>query len=163
MYYQHAAEAPDFKRKISRATPHPYIPDAQTRIRELQNFLVPEHPGYQPEEQHENIKAAIAHYENGYDGILLVRFVHGKIVSEEYAYKGGSFTHWEEVDTLKTRYADEELLTDGRDWGTSSHRKLEEVSEQAETTRILSETPSSSLMLYVNLTSAPDDRVAGLR
>ena len=47
------------KIEFSPAMPIPLVFDVQKRIEQLQSFLDPNDPNYQPEEQHTNIKAVI--------------------------------------------------------------------------------------------------------
>ena len=76
--------------KFSPAIPFPAPFDVQRRIQQLRSFLDPNHPNYQREEQHINIKAAIQLYEDGkIDGIEEVFIKDGKIVSREEVFKGG--------------------------------------------------------------------------
>lgn len=56
---------------------------------QLRTYLDPNHPDYQREYQHVNIKAAIRLYEEGkIDGTQSVYLSDGKIVSREEALKG---------------------------------------------------------------------------
>jgi len=70
--------------------------DVQEHLQELRSYLDPNHPDYQPEQQHTKIKAAIMLYEDGkIDGVEQVFIKDGKVVPEEEAFKGGSWS-WNE-------------------------------------------------------------------
>ena len=63
--------------------------DIPKRIEELRGYLDPNNPEYQPEQQHINIKAAIALYESGaIDGIQEVYIMDGKIVPQWRIFQG---------------------------------------------------------------------------
>lgn len=56
--------------EFAPAIPIPYVVDVKERIKELESFLNPNNPKYEPERQHTNIRAAIKLYEEGkIDGI----------------------------------------------------------------------------------------------
>ena len=76
--------------KFSPAIPLPVPFDVQKRIQQLRSYLDPNHPDYQREQQHVNIKAIIRLYEEGkIDGMKQVYIKDGQIVSREEALKGG--------------------------------------------------------------------------
>lgn len=76
------------KIEFSPAWSAPIQFDVQKRIQQLRNYLDPNHPEYQREQQHVNIKAIIKLYEEGkIDGITQVWIKDGKIVSKEEARK----------------------------------------------------------------------------
>jgi hypothetical protein len=59
------------------------------RIEELRNYLDPKHSSYQPERQHNNIRAAIKLYERGQiDGTEQVFIKDGKIVTKKEIFEG---------------------------------------------------------------------------
>jgi len=75
--------------EFSPAIPIPLVFDVQKRIEQLQSFLDPNDPNYQPEEQHTNIKAVIKLYEDGkLDGHQPLTIMDGKIVTLQEAFKG---------------------------------------------------------------------------
>ncbi len=66
--------------KFAPAIPMPVPFDVQKRIQTLRSYLDPNHPDYQRETQHVNIKAAIRLYEDGkINGIEQVFIKDGKI------------------------------------------------------------------------------------
>jgi hypothetical protein len=70
--------------------------DVQNRLQVLREYLNPNSPNYQPQNQHVNIKATIKLYEDGkIDGIEQVFIMDGKVVSWEDMFKGTSWT-WSE-------------------------------------------------------------------
>ncbi|OBT82249.1 hypothetical protein VE02_09206 [Pseudogymnoascus sp. 03VT05] len=85
--------------EFSPATPIPLVIDTKARIKELQCYLDPNNPEYEPERQHVNIRAAIKLYEEGkIDGIQRTTIIDGKIVPFEDVVKskaafwiGGTF------------------------------------------------------------------------
>ncbi|KFY15433.1 hypothetical protein V492_01986 [Pseudogymnoascus sp. VKM F-4246] len=82
------------KVEFSPAIPIPLVFDVEGRIKELQGYLDPSNPDYQPEWQHENIRAVIKLYEEGkIDGIQRTTIINGKIASYEDAFtsKTGSW------------------------------------------------------------------------
>jgi hypothetical protein len=82
--------------EFSPAIPLPAPYDIEKRIQQLRNYLDPNHPDYQPEQQHTNIKAAIKLYEDGkIDGWKPVYITDGKIVPKEEIFRGGSWS-WSE-------------------------------------------------------------------
>jgi hypothetical protein len=82
--------------EFSPVIPLPIPFDVQERLQELRSYLDPNHPDYQPEQQHTNIKAAIKLYEDGeIDGVEQVFIKDGKVVPEEETFKGGSWS-WNE-------------------------------------------------------------------
>ena len=82
--------------EFSPVIPLPIPFDVQERLQELRSYLDPNHPDYQPEQQHTNIKAAIKLYEDGkIDGVEQVFIKDGKIVPEEETFKGGAWC-WNE-------------------------------------------------------------------
>jgi hypothetical protein len=82
--------------EFSPVIPLPIPFDVQKRIQELRSYLDPNHPDYQPKQQHTNIKAAIKLYEDGkIDGVEQIFIKDGKIVPEEETFKGGSWS-WNE-------------------------------------------------------------------
>jgi hypothetical protein len=77
------------KIQFSPAIPMPIPFDVKKRIEQLRTYLDPNHPDYQREYQHVNIKATIKLYEEGkIDGTQEVYIRDGKIVSREEALKG---------------------------------------------------------------------------
>jgi hypothetical protein len=78
-------------------TPLPVPLDIQERIQQLRNYLTPDHPQYEREEQHLNIRAAIKLYEDGkLDGLGRVCIMEGKVVSMDEMFKGTAWA-WIEV------------------------------------------------------------------
>ena len=74
--------------EFSPATPFPLVVDVQARIKELQGYLDPNNPEYEPERQHVNIRAAIKLYEEGkIDGIQRTTIIDGKIAPFEDVVK----------------------------------------------------------------------------
>ncbi len=83
--------------EFSPATPIPRVFDVQARIKALEGYLDPANPNYEPERQHDNIRAAIKLYKEGkIDGIQRTTIIDGKIARFEDAFtsKSGS---WIEV------------------------------------------------------------------
>jgi hypothetical protein len=81
------------KIEFSPAIPIPLVFDVQKRIAELQSFLDPDNPHYQPEGQHTNIRAIIKLYSDGkLDGVGRghgeLTFMHGKVVTLQEALQG---------------------------------------------------------------------------
>ncbi|OBT82250.1 hypothetical protein VE02_09205 [Pseudogymnoascus sp. 03VT05] len=77
------------------AMPIPPVFDVEARIKDLQGFLNPSNPNYQPKRQHVNIRAVIKLYEEGkLDGLQRTTFIDGKIDPYEEAFtaKSGSWT-----------------------------------------------------------------------
>ena len=82
--------------EFSPVIPLPIPFDVQERLQELRSYLDPNHPDYQPEQQHINIKAVIKLYEDGkIDGVEQVYIKDGKIVPKKEIFKGGSWS-WNE-------------------------------------------------------------------
>ncbi|KFY81690.1 hypothetical protein V500_11186 [Pseudogymnoascus sp. VKM F-4518 (FW-2643)] len=80
--------------EFSPAIPIPFVFDVQARIKALQSYLDPNNPDYQPERQHENIRAVIKLYEEGkIDGLKRTTIIDGKIAHFEEAFtsKTGSW------------------------------------------------------------------------
>ena len=74
----------------------------------LRSYLDPNHPDYQPEQQHINIKAAIRLYEDGeIDGMKQVYIKNGKIVPREEIFKEGKSSSKIERFSLKKRFSKE--------------------------------------------------------
>jgi hypothetical protein len=83
------------KAEFSPSMPITPVFDVQARIKELQGFLDPSNPNYQPERQHKNIRAVIKLYEEGkIDGLKRTTIIDGKIVPYKAAFesKSGSWT-----------------------------------------------------------------------
>jgi hypothetical protein len=79
------------KIEFSPAVPMPVPFDVRKRVQQLHSYLDPNHPDYEPEYQHGNIKTAIKLYEEGkIDGMQRVYVKDGKIVSRAEAFKGPS-------------------------------------------------------------------------
>ena len=79
--------------EFSPVIPLPIPFDVQERLQELRSYLDPNHPDYQPEQQHTNIKAAIKLYEDGkIDGVEQVFIKDGKIVPREEIFKGSPWS-----------------------------------------------------------------------
>jgi hypothetical protein len=77
--------------EFSPAIPWPQPPDIQKRIQELRDYLDPNNPNCQPEQQHSNIKAAIKLYQDGkIDGVEQVFLMDGKVVPREEIFNGDS-------------------------------------------------------------------------
>ena len=77
--------------EFSPAIPWPQPPDIQKRIQELRDYLDPNNPNCQPEQQHSNIKAAMKLYQDGkIDGVEQVFLMDGKVVSREEIFNGDS-------------------------------------------------------------------------
>jgi hypothetical protein len=83
--------------QFSPAIPIPAAPvDIKKRIQELHDYLDPNSPNCQPEQQHINIKAAIKLYEDGkIDGVEQVHITNEKVVSKE-EWRGRSSWGWSE-------------------------------------------------------------------
>jgi hypothetical protein len=82
--------------EFSPVIPLPIPFDVEERIQELRDYLDPNNPDYQPEQQHTNIKAAIRLYEDGkIDGVEHVFIVDGKVVPEDEIYTTPSWTWFE--------------------------------------------------------------------
>ncbi|OBT40247.1 hypothetical protein VE00_09727 [Pseudogymnoascus sp. WSF 3629] len=74
--------------EFAPATPIPLVIDTKARIKELQGYLDPNNPKYEPERQHVNIRAAIKLYEEGkIDGIQRITIIDGKITPFEDVVK----------------------------------------------------------------------------
>jgi hypothetical protein len=81
--------------EFSPAIPFPVPFDVQKRIQE-RSYLDPNHPHYQPEQQHTNIKAAIKLYEDGkIDGVEKVFIMDGKVVPKGEIFTGKAWS-WSE-------------------------------------------------------------------
>jgi hypothetical protein len=90
------------KIEFAPAIPMPFVRDVQERIQQLRNYLDPNHPQYEREEQHVNIKAAIKLYEDGkIDGLQHVYIMEGKIVTRKEVFKKGMVWAWFEVYSFK--------------------------------------------------------------
>ncbi|KFY82052.1 hypothetical protein V500_10865 [Pseudogymnoascus sp. VKM F-4518 (FW-2643)] len=88
--------------EFSPATPFPLVVDVQSRIKELQGYLDPSNPEYEPERQHVNIRATIKLYEEGkIDGIQRTTIIDGKIAPFEDVVKSKT-GFWIEVWILNT-------------------------------------------------------------
>lgn len=71
--------------------------DVQKRIQDLHEYLNPESPQCQPEQQHVNIKATIQFYKDKkIDGSQRVYIMDGELVSREEMFKGSTWA-WGEV------------------------------------------------------------------
>jgi len=80
--------------EFSPVIPSPTPFDVQKRIQELRDYLDPNKPHYQPEEQHLNVKAAIKLYEDSkIDGKEQVFMMNGKVVDRDEIFKG-PFRSW---------------------------------------------------------------------
>jgi len=81
----------------------PVVVDIQERIQQLRNYLNPDHPQYEREEQQLNIRAAIKLYEDGkLDGRGRVCIMEGKVVSMDEVFKG---TAWAWIEGMSHQYA----------------------------------------------------------
>lgn len=80
-----------FQDRIFTCGPNAVPFDVRKRVQQLHSYLDPNHPDYEPEYQHGNIKTAIKLYEEGkIDGMQRVYVKDGKIVSTAEAFKGPS-------------------------------------------------------------------------
>ena len=74
----------------------PSVRDIPQRLRELRAYLDPNDPRYEREEQHINIRTAIALYEAGtIDGIRKVHVMNGEIVPLTKIFRG-PYCSWSE-------------------------------------------------------------------
>lgn len=80
------------------AVPIPRAFDVKERIMQLEGYLEPTNPLYQPEPQHKNIRAAIRFYQEGkLDGKQEVFIKNGEIVDEAKMFDGSSVWIWSKV------------------------------------------------------------------
>ena len=108
------------KIEFSPAIPHPVPFDVQKRIQQLRTYLDPNHPKYEREQQHINIKAIIKLYEDGeIDGIKEVFVKDGKVVSEEEVFKGG----WSLREGLRHQYTGKQAYGHGP-FGVNAHEGI---------------------------------------
>lgn len=83
--------------EFAPAVPIPYVVDVKERIKELETFLDPTNPKYEPERQHPNIRTAIKLYQEGkIDGIEHTFIVNGEVTPFKDIVKPGAAI-WVEV------------------------------------------------------------------